>query len=170
MSTYSTPFDVSSFFVPRECLLDDPWEYVDESQFASCKVQRAVVSAVVGTFIVLLFGLFPFAIAVIAKSVAGIAATVIIGVIVLLFIWLAVLFTGAAARRQYAKMQVELSSLRRYYRGKSDDEIREIFRREQRDDRNLMMMQQMLQRQQTSATPYIVGAIGGAALSSAFPR
>lgn len=145
MSTYDQSVSVTSFAMPKECLLDDPWEYDTVQQYSGCQKKRATLWAWILTVLALIIGGALSVLLLVKGSfvagfvIAAIAVAIIVGM------WLRVFYKGKKAQLIWSQMEGEKQSLARRMKGKTPEDIELAFRAEQRSDRTHRQRERALQ-------------------------
>lgn len=137
MSSYKTDVDFASYFVPKECLRDDAWEYKTLKDYQTCQRKRASVTAWVVTIVAVVLTLIVGGFALASQSYTTVAVTAGIASVVLLFTWLSVGFSTKKAERVWAQIESEKDALRDLYPDLNDQQLRAKLREEKRADRML---------------------------------
>lgn len=152
MSTYSTPIDISSYFVGKQCLKDDVAEYATEQEYRDCYMQRTRVKAVLFALVIVAIAGIVFYMATLPESeIPMYAGGVVLGVGALLvagsYFW-----AGRSAAVMWGQNEGELDLLKKKYKTlnpSNTDEQNEIMARD--EQRNIQQNTRLIRAQENMA-------------------
>lgn len=152
MSTYSTPIDVSSYFVGKKCLKDDVAEYATEQEYKDCYLQRARVKAIMfALVIVAIAGLVFYLSSQPESKIPMYAGGVVLGIGAVLVVG-SYLWAGRSASVMWGQNEGELDLLKKKYKTlnpSNTDEQNEILARD--EQRNIQQNNRVIRAQENMA-------------------
>lgn len=168
MSSYKTDVGFASYFVPKECLRDDAWEYKTLQDYQTCERKRASVTAWIVTIIAVVLAVIVGGLALARQSYTTVGVTAAIASVVVLFAWLSVGFSMKKAERIWLQVESEKDALRELYPELDDQQLRAKLREEKRADRMLYAVERAGSgRAGTAAATGVLGGLAGYGIGKA---